>query len=386
MTNEKTVREPLFHISKRGTVTNKKIALIYISATFIALLFCGLICTVLFGSNPIEVLEEMFNGNFGTERRFWILLQDGALLLLVSLSLAPAFKMKFWNLGGNGQILMATLACVACMFYLGGKLPDVLVYLFMIIAAVGAGIIWAIIPALFKAKWNTNESLFTLMMNYIAAGLVNYAISKWSKNQTGTLEPINEANFPEIGNKYVLTILVAVAAAVFIYFYLKKSKHGFEVALVGESQNTAKYVGINVRKVVMRTLVLSGAICGLVGLLLGGAINHKVSDSAANNMGFTAIMAVWFAKCDPLIMVISSFGIIFLSRGIRHVQSNVLHLTNNAISDMIVGFVYFIIICCEFFVVYRVQIKTRKKSNGFTDINQMLGTDNEKHKTEKGDK
>ena len=141
---------------------------------------------------------------------------------------------------------------------------------------------------------------------------------------------------------------------------------------MGESHNTAKYVGINVKKIVIRTLVLSGAICGLVGLLLGGAINHKVSDSAANNMGFMAIMAVWFAKCDPLIMIISSFGIIFLSRGIRHVQNNVLHLTNDAISDMIVGVAYFIIICCEFFLVYRLQTRKRKNNVRFTDIDSNV--------------
>lgn len=372
MINEKTVREPLFHISKRGEISKKKVALLYTSAVLVALLLSGLVCTVLFGANPFKVLMEMFNGNFGTERRFWLLMQDGSLLLLVSLALAPAFRMKFWNLGGNGQILMGALACVACMFYLGGKLPDAVVYLLMVVAAVGAGILWAVIPAIFKAKWNTNESLFTLMMNYIAVGLVNYAISKWAKNQTGTLEPIDEANLPEIGNRYILIILVAVIATVFMFFYLKKSKHGFEVALVGESHNTAKYVGINVKKIVIRTLVLSGAICGLVGLLLGGAINHKVSDSAANNMGFTAIMAVWFAKCDPLIMIISSFGIIFLSRGIRHVQNNVLHLTNDAISDMIVGVAYFIIICCEFFLVYRLQTRKRKNNVRFTDIDSNV--------------
>ena len=388
MTESKTIREPLFHISKRGTLTNGKVALIYASAVLIALLMSGIICTILFGANPFEVLGEMFNGNFGTERRFWLLMQNGSLLLLVSLALAPAFKMKFWNLGGNGQILMGALACYACMFYLGDKLPDIIVYLIMIVASVGAGILWAVIPAIFKAKWNTNESLFTLMMNYIAAGLVNYAISKWAVNQTGTLEPIDKANLPEIGNKYVLVILTAIVVTVFMIFYLKKSKHGFEVALVGESQNTAKYVGINVKKVVMRTLVLSGAVCGIVGLLLGGAINHKVSDSAANNMGFTAIMAVWFAKCNPLIMIISSFGIIFLSRGIGHVQNNVLHLTNDAISDMIVGVAYFIIICCEFFVVYRLQSRKRKKNNGFKDINEMVvQTENAKTtQTERGDK
>lgn len=392
MNNEITVREPLFHISKRGAISKGKTALIYASAVLIALTLSGLICTILFGANPLAVLVEIFNGNFGTERRMWLLLRDGSLLLLVSLALAPAFKMKFWNLGGNGQILMGALACYACMHYANGQISNALMYVLMIITSIGAGVLWALIPAIFKAKWNTNETLFTLMMNYIAVGLVNYAISKWAVNQTGTLEPINDAKLPEIGNKYILIILIAVAATVFMFFYLKKSKHGFEVALVGESHNTAKYVGINVKKTVIRTVLLSGAICGIVGLLVCGAVDGNVTADTPQNMGFTAIMAVWFAQCNPLIMIISSFGIIFLSGGINHYQKNVLKLTNAAVSDMIVGFVYFIILCCEFFIAYKLQTRKNKRGYGFKDIGDIVVKNNDtkrvgdKEQTEREDK
>ncbi|MBO4251286.1 MAG: ABC transporter permease [Clostridia bacterium] len=372
MTNEKTIREPLFHISKRAPLSKGQVALIYLSAVVIALILSGFVCTLLFGANPFAALVGIFEGNFGTDSRIWWLLRDASLLLLVSLALAPAFRMKFWNLGGNGQIIMGALACYACMHYAYGQIPNVIMYILMITTSVGVGILWAIIPAVFKAKWNTNETLFTLMMNYIAMGLVNYATSKWSLQQTGKLEPINGAKLPEIGNKYILIILIAVAVTVFMFFYLKKSKHGFEVALVGESVNTARYVGINVKKTVIRTVLLSGAICGIVGLLFCGVVDGNVYEDTPQNMGFTAIMAVWFAQCNPLIMIISSFGIIFLSRGINHYQKNVLKLTNSAVSDMIVGFVYFIILCCEFFVVYKLQTRRNKRNFGFKDISEQI--------------
>lgn len=360
MTNEKIIREPLFHITKKDVLPAKKVVLIYLIAVVVAMVLSALVCTIFVGANPLKVIAEMFNGNFGTEKRIWLLLQDTSLLLLVGLALLPAFKMKFWNLGGNGQILMGCLACIACMKYLGGTMPDAVVWIFMIIASLAAGAIWAVIPAIFKAKWNTNESLFTLMMNYIAAGLVMVAISEWVPTGSGVLSPIRYAHLPVIGNEYVLTILCAVVVVVLMFFYLKKSKHGFEVSLVGESQNTAKYVGLSVKKVVIRTLVLSGAICGLVGLLLGGGINYTMNRNSANNMGFTAIMVVWFAKCDPLMMIVSSFGITFLSKGMSQVKT-FYGLNNDAITNLVVGLVYFIIIACEFFIVYKISLRKKKK-------------------------
>lgn len=366
--NNSQVREPLFLIVKGDNMSLKKKALVYGIAIVVAMILTALICFILFGANPIRVIVEIFKGNFQTEMKFWLLLQDMSLLLLVALALLPAFKMKFWNLGGNGQILIGCLACVACMFYgKKNKTPEEVTIILMIVTSILAGAIWAVIPAIFKAKWNTNESLFTLMMNYIASGLVVYMISQWVQSGSGTLTPIKYANLPRIYNPYLLTIICAVVITVFMFFYLKKSKHGYELSVVGESYNTAKYVGINVKKTIIRTVALSGAICGLVGLILGGSINHNINSNSANNMGFTAIMVVWFAKCDPLLMVLSSFGITFLTKGMYQVKT-AFGLNNNAVADLIVGFVYFIIIACEFFIIYKINLK-KKKKNLLNDIN-----------------
>ncbi len=358
--NMTTVREPLFHIVKRSGITTKQAVKIRAIAVVTGLLLCGIICMAIFKVDPFSVYFELFMGAFGTSDRIWYLLRDTALLLGVGLALIPAFKMKFWNLGGNGQVLMGCLASVACMFYFGGKMPDIVVNLLMIVAAVVAGALWAVIPAIFKALFKTNESLFTLMMNYIAAGLVLFCIDSWVKSGSGVLTPIAEGNLITIGNNHVLTLIVVALMTAFMFVYLKYTKHGYELSVVGESENTARYVGINVKKVIIRTLILSGAMCGIIGLLLGGSINHTVNSESAGNRGFTGIMVAWLAKFDPIMMILTAFFITFLSRGMGQVQS-AFGITNSAVSDVIIGLIYFCIIGCEFFINYKLIFRGKKK-------------------------
>ena len=372
--NMTTVREPLFHIVKRSGLTTGKAVLIRVIAVLSGLLLCGIICAAIFKVNPFSVYFELFMGAFGTSDRLWYLVRDTALLLGVGLALIPAFKMKFWNLGGNGQVLMGCLASVACMHYLGGKAPDIVVNLLMIVSSVAAGALWAVIPAIFKANFKTNESLFTLMMNYIAAGIVLFCIDSWVKTGSGVLVPIDKGNLVTIGNDHVLTILVVALLTAFMYVYLKYTKHGYELTVVGESENTARYVGINVKKVIIRTLVLSGAICGIIGLLLGGSINHTVTSESAANRGFTGIMVAWLAKFDPLMMIVTAFGITFLSRGMGQVQS-AFGITNSAVSDIVIGLIYFCVIGCEFFINYKLIFRGKKKEKNNEDSVEAVSSE-----------
>ncbi|MGN0789192.1 MAG: ABC transporter permease, partial [Christensenellales bacterium] len=261
MTNTK-VREPLFHITKRDNITTKKSVLIRVIAVFFSLLLLCVVCAIVGGEGIDVVLGALFDGAFGSERKIWIFLQDTALLLGVSLALIPAFKMKFWNLGGNGQILISCLMSVVCMKFLGGKIPDWTVWIIMTVVCMLAGAVWALIPAVFKALFNTNESLFTLMLNYVAQFLVGYFVVTWSTSGSNVLTPFDQGNLPVLGNQYVLTVLVIAISTVVMSIYLSKSKQGYELSVVGESQNTAKYVGINVKKVIIRTMAISGAMCG----------------------------------------------------------------------------------------------------------------------------
>ena len=361
--NEKK-KEPLFHIVKRDAIPWYQSLGIRAVAIVLALILCAIITTVTTGINPIQVYQSIFVGAFGSARKTWITFQNISILLLISLALTPAFKMKFWNIGGEGQVLIGGLASAACMICLGDKLPNAAVILCMVVASIAAGAFWGFIPAFFKAKWNTNETLSTLMMNYIATQLVAFYTIVWEVPKgSGKIGIINQNTnvgwLPQVfGYKYLLSILVAVLITAFMYIYLNYSKHGYEISVVGESENTAKYVGIKVEKVIMRTVVLSGAICGLVGLLLVGGINHTITTTIAGGQGFTAVLVSWMSKFNPLTMVFSSFLIIFMNRGASEISTN--FGLNQSYSDILTGIILFFIIGCEFFISY--QLQSRKKA------------------------
>ena len=360
--NEKS-KEPFFHVVKRDALPWYQSVGIRVAAIVLALILCAIITTITTGINPIQVYQSIFIGAFGTTRKTWITLQNVSILLLISLALTPAFKMKFWNIGGEGQVLIGGLAAAACMICLDDKLPNVLVMVCMVIASLAAGIVWALVPAFFKAKWNTNETLSTLMMNYIATQLVAFFTIVWEVPKgSGKIGIINQDSnigwLPQIfGSKYLLSILVAVIITVFMYIYLNYSKQGYEISVVGESENTAKYVGIKVGKVIIRTMMLSGAICGLVGLLLVGSINHTVTTTIAGGQGFTAVLVSWMSKFNPLTMVLSSFLIIFMDRGASEISTT--FGLNHSYSDILTGIILFFIIGCEFFISYKLQFRKK---------------------------
>ena len=359
------IKEPFIHITKREPMPLWKSLCIRFGAVLIALIICAIFISASAPNSKgfFGYFGSLFSGAFGTERRFWLLLQQTGLLLCVALALVVAFRMKFWNLGGNGQVLMGCLACAMCMYYLGGKTADPLVWLLMLIASIAAGAIWAVIPAIFKAFFNTNESLFTLMMNYVALYLVAFFVSHWYPEGTGAMPPLTDANLPSLGSgqagRSLLTVIVAIVVTALIYCYLRFTKHGYEISLIGDSKNTARYAGISVKKVIIRTLILSGALCGLVGFLLVGSINHMVSTSMDGNMGFTGIMVAWMGKFNPLIMAGIAFFINFLSRGMAQVCTD-FGFTSEALSDIVVGLIYFFFIGCEFFIVYKVHFNFKK--------------------------
>ena len=360
--NEKK-KEPFFHVVKRDALPWYQSVGIRAVAIILALIVCGIVTTLTTGINPVEVYQSVFAGAFGTARKTWITLQNMSVLLLIALALTPAFKMKFWNIGGEGQVLIGGLAAAACMICLGEKVPSAVVIVCMVVSSVAAGAIWGFIPAFFKAKWNTNETLSTLMMNYIATQLVAFFTILWEVPKgSGKIGIINQNSnagwLPQLfGSKYLLSILVAVIVTVFMYIYLNYSKRGYAIAVVGESENTAKYVGIKVEKVIIRTVVLSGALCGLVGLLLVGSINHTITTTIAGGQGFTAVLVSWMSKFNPLTMVFATFLIIFMDRGASEISTA--FGLNHAYSDILTGIILFFIIGCEFFITYRLQFRKK---------------------------
>ena len=339
---------PLVHISKRAALPWYGAWGIRAAAIVLALVVCSVVTTVFTGEDPIAVYAAMFEGAFGTARRTWVLLQNLAILLCISLAVTPAFKMRFWNIGAEGQVLAGALAVAACMILIGDSVPNWLLIVIMAAAGIAAGAVWAFIPAFFKAKWNTNETLFTLMMNYVATQLVAYFIIVWeSPKGSGKVGIINQSTeagwLPQIGGyKYLLTILVVAVLTVLVYIYLNYSKHGYEISVVGESERTARYVGIKVGKVIVRTMLLSGALCGIAGVLLVSGTDHTITTTIAGGQGFTAVMVSWLAKFNPISMILTSFLLVFLDRGAGEISTA--FGLNQSFADILSGIIIFFII------------------------------------------
>ena len=353
-----------FHIAKRDSLPWQKAWLIRGAAILLSLVVCAIITMIFTGDNPVEVYAGIFEGAFGSARKSWITLQNMSILLIISLALTPAFKMTFWNIGGEGQVLMGALGAAACMIYIGDKVPAAVLIIIMLASSIFLGGLWGFIPALFKSLWGTNETLATLMMNYIATQIVAYFVIVWEVPKgSGNVGIINQSFMagwlPQVGNKYLLTIIVALLVTVFMHIYLKRTRHGYEIAVVGESVQTARYVGIDVKKVVIRTMCLSGGLCGLAGFMLVGGINHTISTGAVGGQGFTAVMVSWLAKFSPVFMILTSLLIIFFDRGASEISTSL--GLNESYSDIITGIILFFIIGSEFFIRYKISRKSGKE-------------------------
>ncbi|MGL5433985.1 MAG: ABC transporter permease [Lachnospiraceae bacterium] len=358
-------KEPMFHISRRDELPFVKAAAIRLLAVLLSLIVCAFVIFALTKLNPVEVYKAIFSGAVGTSRRLWVTIRDALILLCVAIGLTPAFKMRFWNIGAEGQILMGGCVTAAVMIYLGGTLPAAVLLPVMFLASLAAGMIWGLIPAIFKAIWNTNETLFTLMLNYVAMQIVTFCIVFWENpagsNTVGIINSKTKAGWlPSLfGQAYGWNLVIVMLLTVGMFIYLKYSKQGYEIAVVGESENTARYVGINVKKVILRTMAISGAICGLAGFILVSGSSHTISTSTASGRGFTAIIVAWLSKFNAFIMILVSFFLIFMQKGALQIASQ-FNLNENA-SDVITGIILFFILGSEFFINYRLSFRRSHK-------------------------
>ena len=367
-------KEPLIHITKRDDVSFSKSIIIHLIGIAVALVLSSLLIVAVTGENPLKLFKAMYEGvigtpaaNMGINKKYMESIHIAAILLCVSLAVTPAFKMKFWNIGAEGQVLMGCLASAYCMLEYGGKVDNTVLIIIMLLSSILVSAVWAVIPAICKAFWNTNETLFTLMMNYCAMQLVSFFIVKWeSPKDSGKVGVINLFGehkqvgwLPKIfGQDYLLNILIVVGITVLMYVYLKYSKQGFEISVVGESENTARYVGINVKKVIIRTMAISGAVCGLAGVLLVSGTHHTIAANTAGGNGFTAVMVSWLAKFNPLFMAGVAFFIAFLEEGAGGIATHT--GLNASLADIIIGIILFFIIGSEFFLNYRIVFNKQR--------------------------
>ena len=365
MTQGKT-HEPLLRIVKRDQMFWAKAWGVRLIAVLLSLVVSGIFIFAVTKLNPIAVYEGIFDGAFGTPRRCGFTIRDTMMLLCIGVGLAPAFKMRFWNIGAEGQILIGGIVTAGFMRAFGSSIPTPALLVLMAAASLLSGAVWGIIPATFKARWNTNETLFTLMMNYVAIQLTSYFVALWENpagsNTVGVINQRTKAGwFPEIfGQEYGLNVLLVMVLTVGMFLYLKYSKQGYEISVVGDSENTARYAGINVKRVTIRTMAISGAICGLAGFIAVAGASHTISTDTAGGRGFTAIIVAWLAQFNTFVMILISLLLVFLQKGAVQVASR--FNLNDYASDIITGIILFFILGSEFFINYRMILRSGKEA------------------------
>ena len=347
--NEKT---PLIRISKRENAGKGYIWFVRAMAFLFALLLSCLVFAAA-GADPVEAYGTMISGSLGKKSGIRQVVKTAAPLLGTALALAPCFKMKFWNIGAEGQITVGAMAAAFFAINFGTKLPSPVLLTAMGIGSMVLGAIWAGIPAAFKAKWHTNETLFTLMLNYIAIGIVGWLQGgPWEGKQGSQVIPnfVEAAVLPKVLGVHCGWIIVLILV-VFIFVYMNYTKQGYEISVLGESENTARYAGMNVSVITVRTACISGAICGLVGFMVASGANQTLYADVADGVGFTAITVAWLAQLNPFAMIIISLLFGVLSKGASSLQTGM--GVPSSVSEIIKGLLLLCLLGCEFFINYR---------------------------------
>ena len=348
-------KEPFLQVSKRRNKAGwQERLLIRFIALILALIVCGAVIVALVKMNPVDVYKAIWDGAMGSERRIWQTIRDTMVLLCIAIGLAPAFKMKFWNIGAEGQILVGAVAAGAFGLFTAHIFPKIPLVILMMLAAIVAGGLYGLLPAVCKAKWGTNETLFTLMLNYIALAFIKYLMNgPWKA--PGSSYPKIAMLVPGARLTKVFGVhwgwILALILVVVSYIYFNKTKQGYEIAVVGESNNTARYAGINVGRVFRRTMFLSGALCGLVGMLQFAGSDFTITEGTAGGVGFTAITVAWLAKMNPAGMLVVSVFIAMLERGANAIQTQFKIPASAA--DLLIGIILFFMLGCEFFITYK---------------------------------
>ena len=383
---------PHIHLAKREKLNPILSLLIRLLAFALGMVVCALVASWLikdlnFNKEGLKKFYVCFiDSIISTDRKILTFVKEVAVLLCIALALAPAFKLQFWNIGAEGQTLVGVLAAYMINFYLGGTfdpkiaLNDAFLVPLMLLGAMTVSAIWALIPALFKAKWGTNETLFTLMMNYIATFFVSFCIGYFLTNAKSgkKIKTLDKTGlFPHVftemksiakpGETYTIqpkvsdgmvAAVIVLLICIVLFIYMRYSKHGYELNVVGQSPRTAQYVGINVKKVIIRTMLLSGLLCGVAGWLIA-QLNQSVSEeSSVNGQGFTAILVAWLARFNPLFMILTAGVVLFLKKGAGQIMQS-FDVTGD-LTNVFIGIVLFFIIASEFFVNYTVRIGFHK--------------------------
>ena len=352
--------EPWVRMVKREGVSKQRAVAVRAGAILGALIVGGILI-LLMGHNPASVYGDMVIGSLGSALVIRETARIAVPLLITGMGIALAFKMRFWNIGAEGQIIAGATAASYFALFHHQSMPAPVLLMVMFTAAVVAGGLWGMIPAVFKAKWNTNETLFTLMLNYVALeGLRYLQYGPWRDPKMMGFPVVAmfdaKARLPNVFGVNIGWIIALILVAL-VYIYMKKSKQGYEITVVGESIQTARYAGINTSMVFLRTMFISGAIAGITGFVTVAGANYTISEGVTGGVGFTAITVAWLAKLNPGAMIAISVFLAMLQKGSGTIQT--IYRIPSSAASMLIGLILFFMLGCEFFLNYKLVFKKR---------------------------
>jgi len=340
-------------IAARTELSGPRETLLRLAAAFAALVASGLIM-VLMDYNPLDVFGKIIAGSLGTAYRFRETINKAIPLCVLSLGTAIAFRMKFWNIGQEGQFYMGAYGASLIAFGFPGLPAPLLLSLMFIVGMIFGGL-WAFIPAILKISFSTSETLVTLMLNYIAIRWISFLqYVAWKDPMALGFPKITpfttNAILPRLFTIHI-GWLISLCLAVLLYILLKKTKFGYEIDVIGESEATARYAGIGVFRVTVIAIALSGGLCGIAGMMQASAIEHSLSDQLSGGLGFTSVTVAWLARLEPSTIIVMSFLFSLLIQGGNYLQSSL--QIPASISLVLQGIIIFFVLGSEFFIRYR---------------------------------
>ncbi len=352
----------MFRIVKKPELSPDRAVLAQILAVVIALVAAGLI-VMLMGINPVKFYGDLVRGALGSAYRLRATLNKAIPLVILSLGTLIAFKMKFWNIGAEGQMCMGAFG--AAYFALNFSwLPAYVLLPLMAAAGVVCGGLWSLIPALLKVKFGTNETLVTLMLNYVALRWITYLqYGPWREDggmpKIATFEP--NAVLPSVLGIHIGWIIALVLTLV-VYILISRTKFGYEISVLGESRETARYAGINVKNITVWAVILSGALCGLAGMVQTSAVEKTLTEQFTGGLGFTAVITTYLARLSPPAVVATSFLFAILLAGGSYLETS-MRIPISMIYALQAVIIFFVL-GSEFFINYRIVRRAEKGDAG----------------------
>ena len=355
----------MFKIVKKPEPSPRRAAAMRIGAILAALVLAAVIMAIL-GYDPFEVYKNIIVGSLKSGYRLRETINKAIPLTVLSLGISVAFKMKFWNIGGEGQFYMGAYGAALVAFALGDTLAAFPLLALMFIVGFAFGGIWGTIPALLRSKFNTSETLVTLMLNYIAMSWISHL-------QYGPRKDPAAQGFPKIATFAEAAILpkvfgihmgwiIALVLAAVIHVMLKYSKLGYEISVLGESETTARYAGMNVARILITAVFISGGLCGAAGMMQASAIEHSLSDAMSGGLGFTAVITTWLAQLSAPAIVVVSFAFSMLLQGGSFLQSAM--KISSSVSDVLQATIIFFVLGSEFFLRYSIEYRKKDAAAG----------------------